>query len=233
MYSSLYTHIRNKSEVDKRLQRNENTRTCPVPCTPSSVSEQGFLPAKGAASRRAPSRRLHGTLASGPLSFLSETLRDTGCWGRGGTGTAEERQHRRAFWCPSSSPDQAASLRFPLRIKHRHPASQLSRCHHLGGEGSKPNRSRPPGLWRQHWPAPGLWSPGSQQGLPGHRASVHAALPWSCGCQLWPWAACSEAEGWGPLGHSVCRDSRWVWWGLGYTLLRPWTQQLFDMGWKD
>lgn len=84
-----------------------------------------------------------------------------------------------------------------LRIKHRHPTSQLSRCHHLGGKDSKPNRSRPPGPQRQHWPAPGLWSPGSQQGLPGHRVSVHAALPWSCGCQSWPWAACSEAEGWG------------------------------------
>lgn len=66
-----------------------------------------------------------------------------------------------------------------LRIKHRHPTSQLSRCHHLGGKDSKANRSRPPGPQRQHWPAPGLWSPGSNPLVAGFLA------------------ACSEAEGWG------------------------------------
>lgn len=79
---------------------------------------------------------------------------------------------------------QPASGLFSLcshsECQQRHPRSNSCVLESFGWQPRPPQA--PPS-----WPAPGVWSPGSQQGL-------HAALPSHCRQQSWPWAAHTQGH---------------------------------------
>lgn len=174
MYSSLYTHIKNKSEVDKHKHQEPSCPARVCAHAPLSCASRGLL-GHGHWHHRTYPEQAPVPPPPQRTSFSGKHRRSAA----GKEGEETTGQHKRLNFL-----SQPASGLFSLcshsECQQRHPRSNSCVLESFGWQPRPPQA--PPS-----WPAPGVWSPGSQQGL-------HDALPSHCGQQSWPWAAHTQGH---------------------------------------